>query len=191
MVAGNNLVNNHLPPSDYMFLYDRFDTWGVVEPGYVHVVTAGANQAQVLGVTVWNESTDIMISGEMGTPMEVAPFIMVGEDRMYVPIRFVSEALQVPTERIIFDDLTKRAVISTPERIIAFEADSSAYWINGIELTMTENGVTSYAMIDPVTERMMIPFRFLAYALNVDFEWDDYEKSVTFNPHYFATQWEQ
>lgn len=177
LVGGDAIVNNWIPSNtQYYYLYDMFDVFGVVEPGYIVVKTAGANVAKKNRVELTAGSYDILVNGEVETlPVPV----MLVDDRMYVPLRFVAVAMNVPDESIIFDDGTRKALIITSERTITFTQNSPYYTINGIELRMFDDGVEAQAFIE--YDRMYIPVKYVCYALDVPLTWVEEDKVAILN----------
>lgn len=168
LIGGDAIVNNGLPYNEsYTFMYDRFDVWGVVEPDYLVIKTQGANVQEQNKVELTAGTNIIRVNG-VEQEMEV-PCLLV-DDRFYVPLRFAAVALNVPDGNISFDDGSRKALIINGDKTVAFQQNSSAYWINGIELSMVENGVEAIAFIE--NDRMYIPVRFLAYGLNVPVDYD-------------------
>lgn len=179
LVGGRAFVQNWQDEYTAAYNYDLFDIWGVIVKDYIKVATPGANVPFKQTVEVWAGSDVALVNG-VEFQMEV-PVLNV-DGRLFIPIRFVAVALGVDDSSITFDDISRKVVIFTAEKIVTFTQDSSVYTVNGTEMNMAENGVISKMFIDEKTGRSYIPFRYLAYAFQIPVSYDEATGIATYNP---------
>lgn len=102
--------------------------------------------------------------------MDVAPYIK--SDRTYMPIRFAANALGVPNDNISWDDASKKATIMSGDRVVQVTVGSTILIVNGAS-------IATDAAPEIVSERIMVPIRFLGQALGANFVWDEAAQTVT------------
>lgn len=90
---------------------------------------------------------------------DVEPFVY--ENRMMVPIRFISEALGASVE---WNQRRQEAFIYQGEDVLAIMPDTPIY----------KNGEEVYSDVYPMAavDRIFVPLRAVAEALNCDVDWD-------------------
>ena len=180
VVGGPTIVNNTIPSGGFLYMFDRFDVWGVVFPNFIQMVTEGYHRAGLNTVEVpFASGNTVWVNG---VEQQLPDPVLNVDGRLFIPIRWISTLLGVPENNIHWDDGSRRVVIITPDRTVTFQQDSSSYWINNVELVMSVDGQIVEAFIDPVFNRMYIPFRFLAYGLGIQVEADHYLQMAIFNP---------
>ena len=161
-VGGGALVDN----------YTRANNWveRVARLEYVEVGTPTPGIAASAVFTIG--SSTYRVDGEE-RQMDAAPYIKDG--RAFVPIRFISTAMGVREDNIMWDQAGKRVTIIKGNRIAQMTIGSSDLFINGALIQM-----------DTVPEisdgRTMLPIRWAALALGVEIDWDDSTRSVTIRP---------
>ncbi|MBT9281054.1 MAG: copper amine oxidase N-terminal domain-containing protein [Hydrogenibacillus schlegelii] len=104
--------------------------------------------------------------------MDVAPFIK--DNRTFVPVKYVAEALGVKESDIIWNPYAKSVTIFKGDRVIQMKIGSKTLLVNGATLEMD----TAPEIKDA---RTVLPIAWVAKALNVDYVWNDAERSVEFN----------
>ena len=142
----------------------------VYESGLPVEVTIGDPQVYIYGTPV-------------GDPDDPAPYIQYSTNSTLVPLRMVTAAIcGFDTEKIDsssavrWDPETKTATVIARGKVINFCENVTYMTINGIAVAM-EFGV--YPEIKD--GRMFVPFRALAFALDVSIEWDADTKTAIFN----------
>jgi hypothetical protein len=189
------------PGQSFNWLYDRFDVWGMTiiaydEDGkpynqpYVRMVTLGDSPQTVQQVRIraWEyhaevDGREVPIVDDLGVPLN----IQINNDRLYVPLRFISEILGVPHGNIIWDGAQQTVTILTVDgRTIQFVVGSDVFWINGAQISTWElgyngAGTTAPPMIDPLTGRTYVPFRALGQALGIEVDWDPVTQQGIYN----------
>jgi hypothetical protein len=185
LVGGSAVVDNYLNPTvNYLYAYDRFDVFGVAFPGYITVDTDGAARPVTnrVEIPMAHGIYEIKVNG--ATETLPVPLNVGDDNRLYVPLRFISDYLGVKDENIIFDDGSRKALIRTAEYPVTFTQDSPYYSIDGVEFKMIDDvtGEDMIAWIAPDTGRMYVPFSYLAKALNVPYIYDNVNNVVIMNP---------
>lgn len=90
------------------------------------------------------------------------------DGRLYVPVRFAAEHMGVPEHNIIWDAERQMVAIvdSDRDRTVTFRVGYSYYWLNGVQLSTTRDGITYTAHI--TNDRVYVPLHFLGIGLGVD-----------------------
>lgn len=110
---------------------------------------------------------DVRINGEY-LLMDSAPYI--SEDRVYAPIRAISEALGAFVD---WDAESYCASISHEGDEIKLFTKSDTVYVNGEQ--------TQGKGLHIKNDRTMVPVRFVSNLLNADVEWDEYYRYVEVN----------
>jgi len=182
--AGGQLINNeykNLPGEHYM--YDEFDYSSIIFENYVHIVTPGFGRQTINEIRVTDDSTTYSLKTHRGEVFEKDMDGWAAREvdyRLYVPLRFVSMALGIEERNIIWDEFQKTVTIITNEgHIVQFMEGVDQYFINGIGISMHENGVAAMPMMfaqewggDPYYSRMYVPFRYVGNALGIPVTWE-------------------
>ncbi len=169
------ICNNY----DELARFDYFNVDGIGAK-YVSVVTEGANPGVNNTVTITANSASVVVNGKEQT-MD-APVVVVN-NTMYVPLRFVCNALGVDNSKINWNNDTKIATIQVGNTFVGFKLDSSKKYINNIEIgDMLETGtglpIKSFAQ----NGWTYIPFRELGNALGIQVGWNaDAPTQATYN----------
>lgn len=100
---------------------------------------------------------------------DVPPVIV--NNRTLVPIRLVSENLGA---KIQWDPKTYKVMITNDEKSIALKINSSKVTVNGLEKTLPDKVPAKL-----VSDRTMVPIRFISEELGVDVDWDDSNRVVS------------
>lgn len=103
--------------------------------------------------------------------MDVAPYI--SNDRTYLPVRYVAQALGVAASNIMWNEADQSVIIIKGDRIIKLVIGSTTMLINGVPFTMD----VAPEIVDP--GRTMLPLRWVAQALGADVQWDAATQTVT------------
>ena len=112
-----------------------------------------------------------ILDGEEIT-MDVAPYI-VG-DRTFLPVRFVSNAVGVSDESILWNNAARTVTIFKGNRVVQMAIGSRNMNINGASVLMDVAPEIRY-------DRTMLPIRPLSTALGCEILWDDTTRTVTIN----------
>jgi hypothetical protein len=104
-----------------------------------------------------------------GITMDVAPFIR--NDRTYVPVRFLANALGVTDENIEWDGVARKVYITQPGTAISLTIDQASITVNG-----QAKAIDVAPLIE--SDRTFLPAQFVAEALGYTVEWDDSNKIV-------------
>ncbi|RKD22011.1 Copper amine oxidase N-terminal domain-containing protein [Caminicella sporogenes DSM 14501] len=114
-------------------------------------------------------SKEYQVGDEIRTA-DVAPYIKDG--RTMLSVRFVAEAMGVPSENIVWNGEARTVTIFKGDRIAQLTIGSNILTVNGTKVVM-----------DTVAEikdgRTMLPIRFIAQALGADISWDGSTRTVT------------
>ncbi|OPX92599.1 MAG: hypothetical protein A4E53_00390 [Pelotomaculum sp. PtaB.Bin104] len=108
-----------------------------------------------------------------GVKMDVSPFIQ--NDRTFVPVRFLGNALGVSDENITWDDSSQTATIKGNSTL---QMTLGSYWMN-INGDIHGKGmdVMPVLMSSP-TWRTFLPARYIAERLGYQVAWDDKNQTV-------------
>jgi len=100
--------------------------------------------------------------------LDVAPYLF--EARTFGPLRFIAESLGATVN---WDPVLRKIEISRGEACLEMFVDSKLYYKN-----KKQHSMDVVPVITPAG-RTMVPFRFVAEALDVKVDWDDKNKKVT------------
>ncbi|MED0680678.1 copper amine oxidase N-terminal domain-containing protein [Aneurinibacillus thermoaerophilus] len=106
--------------------------------------------------------------------MDAAP--LVGWDRAYLPVRFAANALNVSDDQIIWDDKTSTFTIFKGDRVISGKVGDKFLTINGVKTPMD---VPVWRNKEKTNNRVMVPIRYLANALNAEINWNKETSEIT------------
>ena len=118
-----------------------------------------------------SQSTKIYIKGKGGA--NIKPIIR--NDRILVPVRFVSEGLNAKVDWSLDASNTGIVTVSEAGREIVIYVNSEKAYVDG-----TEQILESPAVIEG--ERAYVPLRFIAEALGASVEWDSQGMTATIIP---------
>lgn len=137
---------------------------------YVKVVTSAEGNTVLPKVSV-TIGDPIMTIGDKTVTMDTTPFIDPASNSTMIPVRFVAEALGIPSDQVRFVDQDRTVTIYANDgRVIQFQIGSDVLVVNGVPAKMTSpDGLPVSAVIR--NERSFIPFRALGNALGVPVEW--------------------
>ncbi|TEB17725.1 hypothetical protein Psfp_00217 [Pelotomaculum sp. FP] len=110
------------------------------------------------------------VNGNEAT-MDVAPYLK--NDRTFLPVRYVANALGVADANIMWNQDEQSVVIIKGDRVIKLVMNSNIMLINGVPFTMD----VAPELVDP--GRTMLPLRAVAQALGADVQWDAATQTVT------------
>ena len=102
----------------------------------------------------------------------VVPYVNAAQNRTYVPIRFIGEALGAEVQ---WNAPNRTVTIVKGELTVVMTVGSSSYTLNGQPQTMD-----AAAEIDQ--NRTMVPIRFVSQALGSAVEWDASNRLVLIAP---------
>ncbi|QZA32867.1 copper amine oxidase N-terminal domain-containing protein [Hydrogenibacillus sp. N12] len=147
---------------------DDFD-YKYIEVSPVRVVTP-ADKSKDYRAKFTIDQTSYSVNGETKT-MDVAPYIK--DNRTFVPVKYVAEALGVKDTDIIWNPYAKSVTIFKGDRVIQMKIGSKTLLVNGSAIEMDTAPEIKNA-------RTMLPIAWVAKALNVEYKWVDDERSVEF-----------
>lgn len=160
-IGGLSLVDNNTDENDFVGFIDRFN--------YVEVGTPTPGKLATAVFTI--DSMTYVVDG-VEKEMDVAPYIK--DDRTFLPVRYVAEALGVAGNEILWDPDTRQVTIFKGDRIVQMTIGSRVLLVNGAQINM-----------DTVPEiqdgRTMLPIRWVAQAFGESVVWDADARTVTVN----------
>ncbi|OPX89532.1 MAG: hypothetical protein A4E53_01489 [Pelotomaculum sp. PtaB.Bin104] len=133
------------------------------------VVTPAPGETQYTSVFKIGDSKFTMNGVEK--TMDVAPYVK--NDRTYLPIRYVAQALGVADSNIMWNEADQSVVLIKGDRVVKVTIGSVTMMINGVAFTMD----VAPEIVDP--GRTMLPLRWVAQALGASVNWDDATQTVT------------
>ena len=133
------------------------------------VILAVIGNMYYYGQRVYAEGAMPLSVSVDGKPVDtdVAPF--VENDRTYVPVRFVAEALGAIVE---WNDDTQTVTISKPDTVINLTIDEKTLFVNNEAVMMDVAALIRDG-------RTFVPVRFVAEALALDVQWDENTQTVS------------
>nr|WP_207732253.1 copper amine oxidase N-terminal domain-containing protein [Heliobacterium chlorum] len=111
--------------------------------------------------------------GGVESTMDVAPYIK--NDRTYLPVRFVAQAVGVSESNIMFNADSQSVVIIKGDRVVKMTINSPMMTVNGVTIQMD----TVPEIVEP--GRVMLPVGWVAQALGISAKWDGATQTVTLN----------
>lgn len=115
--------------------------------------------------------TTYTVNGEDKT-MDTEAYLSTG-GRTMVPVRYVSDALGVKGDQILWDNVNKTVTILS-ERIVQVKLGSRSMVINGATIPMS-------SAPEVKNGRVFIPVAEIARALGANVVWDEVARTATFN----------
>jgi hypothetical protein len=154
---------------------------------YLNVVTSANDKDSILSnvvrVTIGDPVVRIGRDGESSTiEMDTAAYISPTSESTMVPVRFVSQALGIPDNQIVWDNENRTVTIYNGARVIQFKIGSTDITINGVTTTMYSPANPPIKVSAEITDdRSFLPFRQLGNALGVDVSWDADTNTAIYN----------
>lgn len=105
-----------------------------------------------------------------GVKMDVAPFVQ--NDRTFVPVRFLGNALGVDNSNIAWDDATQTATLKGVKAVLSMTIGKAQVVSNGQARAID----VAPLLVDP--GRTMLPARFVAEGLGYEVAWDEASQTV-------------
>ncbi len=90
------------------------------------------------------------------------------DNRTFVPVRFLSERMGAI---VGWDQATKTVTVTRAGRTVQMVLGQNTYWVDGVQKTMD-------APAEVVSQRTMVPIRFVSEALGLSVAWDQTNKLV-------------
>jgi len=129
------------------------------------------NQKLVKSVVFKIGVPEYVVDGKTpGFKMDVAPFIK--DNRTFVPVRFLGNALGVTNDNIAWDNATQTATLKGAKAVLSMTIGKAQVVSNGQARAIDVAPV----IVDP--GRTMLPARFVAEGLGYQVEWDDATQTV-------------
>jgi hypothetical protein len=104
--------------------------------------------------------------------MDVAPYIK--DNRTFVPLRYVANALGVTDSDVLWDPIAQKVTIIKGSLVAQFAIGSTTMTVNGAAIAMD-------AAPEITDSRTCLPIAWAAQALGVQYTWDATAQTVTFN----------
>jgi hypothetical protein len=161
-----------------------FNTAGESVP-YINIVSSPNDATSILSqeVRVTIGESYYTVNG-VTYAMDAVAYINAANDSAMVPVRFVSRALGIRDEEIIWDGTTKTVTIVAPNKTIQFTAGESKMIVDGVSVNMvTANGRAITAEIKELNGlgRMYLPLRALGESLGISVTWEEATQTVVYN----------
>jgi hypothetical protein len=132
--------------------------------------TCGTPAGELSGTAVFTiGSTAYTLNGVEQT-MDVAPYIK--DSRTYMPLRFAAQAAGVTDANIMWNQADRSVVLVKGDRVVKLVIGSKTMLVNGIPVSMD-------VAPEIVSDRTMLPVRWLAQALGCEVLWDEATQTVT------------
>ncbi len=102
--------------------------------------------------------------------MDVAPYIK--GDRTYMPVRYVANAIGISDSNIFWDPVKKSVTLMKGDKVVQLTIGSNQLLVNGAAITMD-------VAPEIVSDRTMLPARWVAQAFGASVLWDEATREVT------------
>ncbi|WIF96028.1 copper amine oxidase N-terminal domain-containing protein [Caminicella sporogenes] len=171
-VKGDAVVENYKKETTISNPLDNgfFDEDTAAEAVVATVITPADNDTKARAEVKFQiGSKEYQVGDEIRTA-DVAPYIKDG--RTMLSVRFVAEAMGVPSENIVWNGEARTVTIFKGDRIAQLTIGSNILTVNGTKVVMD----TAAEIKDG---RTMLPIRFIAQALGADISWDGSTRTVT------------
>ncbi|ACV64186.1 copper amine oxidase domain protein [Desulfofarcimen acetoxidans DSM 771] len=109
------------------------------------------------------------VNNPPGAPMDVSPFLH--NDRIYVPVRFLSNAFGITTGNITWDDSTQTVTIKDSDTILQMTIGQDQVTINGKIMQINVSPLL-------IQNRVFLPARYIAEGLGYQVAWDNKNQAV-------------
>jgi hypothetical protein len=152
---------------------DAFNTSSAVKLAYAKVITPAPGDVTASNVVFKLNSKTFTVDGKE-QQMDTAP--LVGWDRAFLPVRFAANALNVSDNNIIWDDKTSTFTVFKGDRVITGKVGDKFLTVNGVKVPMD---VPVWRNKAQTNDRVMVPIRYLANALNANIEWNKETSEIT------------
>lgn len=160
------VVNSYGSSYGFKGLYYIPMDWNFLEAYMMSdTITPAKPKAEIIELII--NDNNITIDG-IAKKCETAPVII--NDRTYLPVRIITEALGASVEWIQSE---QKVIVRSEEAEITLKIGSNKYTIDGSEYNMDTAPVI-------INDSTMLPIRFIAEALNcdVDYKFDDKQKII-------------
>jgi len=158
-IGGTSLVQNNYEP----FFPDV--SWATKLVVATCVTPAPGEQKSTVVFTI--NSTTFTVNGVAYT-MDVAPYIK--DSRTFIPVRYAAQACGVTAENILFSE--GKVTLIKGDKVVQLTIGSKVMVINGVAINMDVAAELS-------SDRTMLPFRWIAQALDAKVNWDEATQTVT------------
>lgn len=124
------------------------------------------------------EPVNLILKGkDVVTDMPGILYVLQGETRTLVPVRFITEELGA---NVSWDQETKTVTIDYKDKIIKLTIDNEFAIVNG-EKVKLPSGVPAKLMAYQDSWRTMVPIRFISENFDLDIDWLGDTKTATIN----------
>ncbi|MBM7866591.1 copper amine oxidase N-terminal domain-containing protein [Heliobacterium gestii] len=149
----------------------EFDQSTAVQVTVAKVITpAPGEQKRTALFQIGNSKLNI---GGVESTMDVAPYIK--NDRTYLPVRYVAQAVGVNDSNMMFNSNDQSVVLIKGDRVVKMTIGSNIMTVNGVSIQMD----TAPEIVAP--GRVMLPVGWVAQALGISAKWDGATQTVTIN----------
>jgi len=118
----------------------------------------------IIGITSYE-------TGGIKQEMDVAPYIK--NNRTYGPVRYIAYALGLGEQDVLWDEATQTVTLLRGKRVVQLKVGRASVSMQGIEVPID----VAPEIIDP--GRVMLPYRWVAYALGASVSWNEEKQQVT------------
>jgi hypothetical protein len=161
-----------------------FNVRGVAQ-NYLNVLDFDAGYgvlSRMVSVQIGSSKVLIGVNGEQSLTMDTAAYISAASNSTMVPVRFVSQALGISNEQVLWDERNRTVTINTSAKTIQFKIGSSELIIDGVKTIMySPDAVPREVKAEITDNRSFLPFRHLGYALGIPVDWNDASRTAIYN----------
>lgn len=128
-------------------------------------------------INIQIESNTALVNGEV-VNLDIAPYLDSNNNTM-ISVKFVAEALNIPDEDVIYNELSRKFTIN-------FNGEVLNFFIGDYNLYKTQaDGITTIytmqnnAVAEIIDDTIFIPIRSIAEVFDITVGWDDVTQMVT------------
>jgi len=148
---------------------DEFSIPGITAD-YINIATLHSNLGLIVGTIEVPIGENFILVNGVVQDMPVAAYVSAESNSTMVPIRFVSQAIGVPEDSVVWDPAASTVTIYTTGRVIQFTSNSTMMVVDGVASAMVSpDGLPVRSEI--TDERMFIPFRQVGIAFGLEVGW--------------------
>ena len=183
VVAGGNAIAGNF--SAFYNVHDPYFSVEGIGTGLINVITSadGATESgftNVVWVKIGSREVTLGRDTKETITMDTEAYISAVSDSTMVPVRFVTQALGMNDNQLVWDDANRTVTIINGAQVIQFKAGSSSISINGVTTNMY-NEAQKLVYTEIKDDRSFLPFRKLGDALNIKVAWDEANRTAIYN----------
>jgi hypothetical protein len=134
---------------------------------YAAIITPASTDIKLSGSFVIGSKTYKI--GNVEKTLDAVPYIK--NDRTYLPLRYVAEALGITEENIVWDKQAQKVTMFKGSKVVQVKVGERLITVNGVEIPMD-------VAPEIKDERMMLPIHHIVQALGAKVRWEAESRTV-------------